>query len=98
MNTPRPISTLAQAVRWMTESTDTEWTGDSLLDFIFKKMSVEPTTSPTKQKKDSGSRDLTPIFLYFSLPPTAGAVSRYRDDTLGLKTTKWERGKRYCCH
>jgi hypothetical protein len=93
MNTPRPVSTLAQAVRWMTESTDTEWTGDSLLDFIFKKMSAQPTTSPTKQKKGIGLSALTPYFLYVSLPPTAGTVSCYRDEKSKLKTFREEPGK-----
>ena len=83
MKQPRPISTLAEAAKWMTEATDTEWVSESLLDFIYRKMTdaisqyndaVDEADEVSKAKHLSSTHRVS--CLYAALPPRTRVVYR----------------------
>lgn len=90
MNSPRVISTLAEAAKWMTESTGIEWTSDNLLSFIFREM----VAAASREPDDEGAEHrLAPVsYLYIALPTTTRVVRRWYDDTLTVRTSKYEQG------
>ncbi len=94
VKSPRPISTLVEAAKWMTEATGNEWTSESLLDFICVKMrDVMYQTLMGVDGRYSEAREkvvLHPVYcLEIALPPKTRVVYRFCDG----KTVRHNRGE-----